>query len=401
MVVDYFPPEPGNRARRMFERARFLAAGGKRVLVVCPDRGDDPGYPEHLPERVTVRRVPAWFGSVLPSLRYADLKGRVSRWLWPLLPVLGYVRWVPPAIRAVRQVGGGVLYTPNNPLMLHIVGLFAHRRCDGWIAELRDPITNYDHSQRGAWGSLDAWLERRILDACDFLTFRPGIGLTAAELNQRYPGRAAKIVESPDYGLDLAEFRRAAARAGKPVERERPVGMYAGNFYAGQTPELLSRVNADLRKDGSGADLRLFGRTGGFDLAEGTVFLGEVEYWDLLTHYAGADFLVMYIAATDATADRFIPSKLAELVAARKPILGIGPADSRAGRIILENRLGLVAPDDDAAALKGALGGVLAMAADGSYNKAFVEEVRDRISNEPSERAFLGLVERIADGQQP
>lgn len=402
MVVDYFPPEPGNRARRMFERARFLAANGKRVQVVCPDRGDTLGPAPHLPDLIRVTRVPAWFGSFLPSLRYADLKPRVARWLWPLLPLLGYVRWAPAAALAVRRIGAGVLYTPNNPIMLHIVGLLARRRCAGWIAELRDPITNYDHSQRGAWGSLDGWFERQILDACDYLMFRPGIGLTADELNRRHPGREHKVAESPDYGLDLAEFRRASAHARSSDQRDRPVGLYAGNFYAGQTPAPLSQANRELRADASGADIRLFGRHAGrFSLAEGTEYRGEVEYWDLLTHYAAADFLIMYIAATDASANQFIPSKLAELVAARKPILGIGPTDSRAARIIGENRLGVVAPDNDPAALKGALRGILAMVSDRSYNKAFVDEVRDRISNEPSERAFLGLVERLAQRKSP
>ena len=404
MVVDFFPPEPGNRSRRMLERARYLARQGMAVRILVPAR---PGIDDSnvlFPDGVSVERVRPWLPAMHPAMTYGDFKARLPAPLRPFSPLLGYQRWIPAVLARLRKSPPGsrtVLYTPSNPISLHLTGLASRRLFAGWIAELRDPIRNYSSSQRGAMGRLiDPWIERKVMSKADRIVLRRGLQVGAQELRERYPDAAQRIIEGPDYGIDLGEIEQRLNVTKRVRDNGDTTGVFAGNFYGGQTPDALARAVASARDTGLAINIELYGRLG-FDrqFPEGIMYGGEISYSSLLDVYADADFAIIFLSDKDSAAADFVPSKFAELVALGKPLLAIGPPESDVSQLVRSRGLGVSAADREEDIL-AALREIPRFVRDCRYNSAYLETVKESLSNEPSEQLILSLVRALQETRQ-
>lgn len=397
IITDYYPPDGGNRARRMFERARFLSAAGHTVLVIAPQR-EHASEGQFSRENVTVKRVPPIGYRRWASMRYEDYKTSVPVLFRPLMPLLGYIRWVIPVIRTLRAEGGlqgAVLYTPNNPVVLHLIGRLVRHSFSGWVAEFRDPITNYDSSKRGVWGVFDHLIERLVVTSADFIALRKGIETTVSELKARYPNYATKFVELPDYGVDLADF--TAKQFGEQSNSgDNYRGIYAGNYYVGDTPEALLEALEHANGGAATMSVDFYGDwSDEWALKQGAEYKGTVQYWDLIRDYLCADFVVLFVPTTQKTEERWIPSKFSELLAAQKPILVIGSSRTMPAKIVAANHLGVVS-ENNVGALKRALEELRNFIKKSKFNSSYFSQIKDEISNINGETAIERLLSKSA-----
>ena len=276
--------------------------------------------------------------------------------------------WVSRAARAAIRAAGAHefagLLTFAQPWSDHLVGLRVHRATRlPWVAHFSDPWSDSPYAtprQRSIWRRMEEEVVREA-SAIVFVTAE-----TADLVMRKYPAGWRDKVAVVPHG-----FHPAAPRAAVAGPRDRPIRLlYTGRFYRGvRTPIPLLRALAALNRrapladrlhatfigphvEEYAADARALG------VAPVTTFRGRMAPSEIARVGADADVLLVVDAPSEGSSV-FLPSKLIDYLAYRKPILGITPADGASAALL--RRLGAhVAPPDDEAAIASALEDLIA-----------------------------------------
>jgi hypothetical protein len=247
--------------------------------------------------------------------------------------------WLPYALRAGRRLLGSwrpdVIYASAPPF----TGLLVASRLAGlygipWVAELRDRWVDDSFVQRPGWRRrLDGWLERRVVGSARALVT---VSDEWAELFRCKLGVPTLTVLN---GFDPADFPAVPA----PPAPDGPLTIiHAGTIYPGhRDPSPLFRAarSLDVGRDclnmlflGASAEqiMPLAQRAGVADLVQTRP---RIPYRDSIAALCRADVLLL-LQWDSPTELGNIPAKLFEYLAARRPILGLGPTDGIPARII-------------------------------------------------------------------
>jgi hypothetical protein len=405
MISDYFPEDSGNRSRRMFERARFLIERDKKILVIVPRRDENreqssftANYISSNMDNLKILRVEQIFYKKFPTLRYQDYSNNRGYFFYNFLsPFFGYIRWVFPVLyllfRERRKFKNSVVFTPNNPIMLHAIGFLVSFIAKGWVAELRDPIVNYISSKRGKLSFLDTLFESMVFRRADKVLFRKGIEVSYDELVGRHPYAEEKLIETPDYGVDLIDFKGfdSPSSDGKHLK-----GIYAGNYYIGDTPINLIAATEVCNFDKTQVlSIDFYGSwNDAWPDNEFCKHNGSISYWNLLDKYKGIDFVIIFVPSTNETKDLWVPSKMSELIAAKKPIFLIGDIDSYPSEIVRKNKIGIVCKNDQKS-IEFGLSCIKDMVLSKTVNIKYFESIKDDISNYSAEHLVNTAIDEV------
>jgi len=221
-----------------------------------------------------------------------------------------------------------------------------------WVAFLSDPWANNPHL-RYSWVTnlINAWLERSVFAAADTLVF------PSQEMRdmyaERYPAQKGKLAcLSHSYDPTLY-VNRMRSRKGVLLLR------YIGGFYGQRSAECLLTALGNLRKRGFIAEGEIVFETVGSvsskhaaryaslikrDELEGIVRIGQpVPYLRSLELMQQSDVLVLLDAALEGSV--YFPSKLADYIGAKRPILAITPHGGASARIVRQMGGWVAAPD--------------------------------------------------------
>ena len=276
--------------------------------------------------------------------------------------------WVPRASRAARRAARARqfagLITFAQPWSDHLVGLRVRRATKlPWVAHFSDPWSDSPYAterQRSIWRRME---EEVVRDASAIVFVSDE---TADLVMRKYPAAWRAKVSVVPHG-----FAPLAPPAGAPPPPARAMQvLYTGRFYRGvRTPIALLRALVTLDRVATlrdlvhvtfvgphveeyGADARELG----IDML--TTFRGREPAGEIDRAAERADVLLVIDAPSDGPSV-FLPSKLIDYLAYRKPILGITPADGASAALL--RRLGAhVAPPDDDAAIASALEDLIA-----------------------------------------
>jgi len=361
------PPMYGPRGVQVSRTLGQLAVRGWRPLAVClaprPGGAHWPtGVPVDSPPGVELVRVQSpeeWLAvraawRIIPALR--DFPDSARVWV---------ARATDAAVRIAASQDCGGLVTFAQPWSDHLVGLRVSQATRlPWVAHFSDPWADSPFAtprQRSIWRRMEADVVRRA-SALVFVTAE-----TADLVMEKYPSEWRRKVSVVPHGFEplLAGGTPRPVRRGDPRMRI----VYTGRFYAGlRTPIPLFRALAALhlrhRLDGLlevllvGPTVDQFERDAeSFGIGALVRFRGRVPPAEAAAAAADADVLLVI----DAPSERpsvFLPSKLIEYLAFRRPILGITP--ERGASAALLRRLGCPSvPPDDVAAISSALADLL------------------------------------------
>ncbi len=343
----------GPRATQVAAVLRQLPTLGWRPTVVClaPRRGG-PHWPagavaEAVPG-VEYRRVPSpqeWgivraARRIVPALRDRPDPARL---------------WIPAAARASVAAAAAdrpaALITFAQPWSDHLVGLrVQHATGLPWVAHFSDPWAASPYAtaaQRARWRSMEADVIRHAT-AIVFVTAE-----TADVTMAAYPDEWRRKVAIVPHGFE-------PRHAPPPIDharRERMRLVYTGRFYAGiRTPVPLLRALAEVTREAAYRDAfdvvfvgphvdtyRSDARALGVE--KSIAFMPRVPPSEAAAHASGADVLLVVDAPSD-TPSVFLPSKLVEYLAFRKPILGITPVNGASATLIRRLGCDVAAPED-------------------------------------------------------
>jgi glycosyltransferase involved in cell wall biosynthesis len=362
------PPMYGPRASQVAATLGALPAYGWTPSVIClaPRRGG-PHWPDADPAvdpaGVTVVRVAspeeslAWraIARVAPIVRQFPDDKR----LW-----VG--RAVAAARRQIAQHRFLGLMTFAQPWSDHLVGLRVQRAARlPWVAHFSDPWVDSPYFSGSAWSRRAAReMERSVVERADAVVFVTAE--TADLVMRKYPAAWRRKVAVVPHGFVATDIP-----AGDRLHTAGPLRIvYTGRFYRGaRTPLALFRALALLQRNAPLAgqlEVLLMGPTVGEfqrDAAELGVeplvrFQPRRARPEAARAAAQADVLLV-IDAPSAGTSVFLPSKLIDYLAFRKPILGLTPAEGASARLLARLGCPAVAPDEPEA-IAAAIGALLA-----------------------------------------
>ncbi len=353
------PPMYGPRASQVAATLAELAARGWQPSVVCLDpRRGGPHWPDGdapaPPPGVEIIRVPSIEES-LPWRVASSLAPIVRRFPDEKRPWARRAADIVHAAAAATTFEG--LITFAQPWSDHLAGLQVRRRDRlPWVAHFSDPWTDSPYVQGSAWlQSVWQRMERDVVGEADAVVF---VTREAADLVMRkYPDEWRRKVAVVPHGFDprMAPPRPPGERRAGPMRM-----VYTGRFYRGvRTPSALFRALGHLnRRETLEGVLELVcvgphvveygGEVASLGL-DGLVRLeGRRPKRDADAAAAGADVLLIVDAPSDGPS-AFLPSKLVDYLAFRKPMLGLTPPHGAAARLLARLESPAVAPDDEGA----------------------------------------------------
>jgi len=383
MIACAFPPTGGPGVQRSAKFAKYLPRFGWLPTVWTADHIEglprDRSLLEDLPDAVDVRTCGA--GGALRAARHvvrgfversdgSGAAGIVSRFAsaidWRMGAKIAaalpddHVGWahrsLRPLLRLIRGAGFDAIFSTFSPGSNHLLALeLKHRTGLPWVADFRDLWTDdYCYAeQSSARRAAHLRLQQKTLETADAVL---GVSERQTEILASHvrPEMRHKFTTITN-GFDPADF----PEPGPGVTRsERFTLAHVGRFDRWRTSGALfaglRRFAASLGPMRDQMRLRIVGHAGPAtrETTRATgiscTFDGYVAHAEAIAAMRSADALLLTAPAGPNGAS-VIRAKLFEYLAARRPILLLGPRAGACERIVLGCRAGLSVEFDDGA----------------------------------------------------
>jgi glycosyltransferase involved in cell wall biosynthesis len=379
VLTYYWPPSGGAGVQRCLKWVKYLPELDVEptVITVDPDQASYPVRDESLlhevPPGVRVIRT----ATLEPFESYQKLTGRAvphggfanegkpsftqqamrfvrGNFFLPD-PRRGWNRYALAAVEKLLAAGEkfDAVLTSSPPHSTQLIGLQIQKKYGlRWLADLRDPWTDIYYTKDlhrtppAAW--LDAHYERQVLTRADaVLVTSPE---TERLFRRKLPNLAkGKIVVLPN-GYDEPDFQQPSA---PPTDYLRLT--HTGTISARYRIENLLQAVAEVQRRYPQVPWRLRfvgqvdagvrAQVAAAGLAEVTEFLPFVPHQQSVAYLLTSSVLLMAIPDV-ALNQGILPGKIFEYLAARKPVLCVGPAGSDADHTLREAGAGQALPYD-------------------------------------------------------
>lgn len=364
IITYYWPPAGGPGVQRWLKFSKYMRQNGWEPVILTTQNGwypviDSTLEKDVLPDMKVIRtksfeplryysglskaaKDSTNFGMVNQTKKQG-LFQRISRFIRANIFIpdarRGWNRFaVAAASDIIKQYGIDIIITTGPPHSTHLIGLSLKRRYGlPWLADFRDPWSRIYYNRflpRLKWAaSYDQQLEKKVIDAADMVTTVSN-GLIH-ELAHA-PERSSVILN----GYDDDDFKNII-----PDESQYFNIVHTGSLGKYQNSEGFWRALQELvvedsafKKDlhvkliGS-TDQYLVSRVEHYQLMNNVMVSPHIPHHDAIREMATASVLLFIIANTENNKMIF-GGKLFEYIAARRPMLSIGPVDGEAARLL-------------------------------------------------------------------
>ena len=378
IITYYWPPSGGPGVQRWLKFVKYLPDFGVRPVVLTVD----PAYAEYpvldpsleadiVPDlevyRTECKGVYDWYKKfsgtkTAPYSGFANegkpgLLQKVARFVRGnfFLPDArrGWIKYAfTEACQIIEKYGIDTVVTTGPPHSTHLTGLKIKEKYGvKWIVDFRDPWTAiyYNESlyQTGWAKQINLKQEQSVLDACDRL-------MLVADDRERLNIAPSKIVFIPN-GYDTSDFCNR-----ETVHSDVFTVCYTGTIAANYPTGILFEAFKALRREIT-FKLRFVGKVTDPVREKFVAQLGDsVEFVDFVPHDEAINIMtssdVLLLLIPYAENSKFIlTGKVFEYLATGKTVLAIGPADSKAARIVQQANAGATFEEDDAEGMKNFL----------------------------------------------
>jgi hypothetical protein len=375
MVTPVWPPLGAIGVRRVVRLARHLPAyGWAPVVLTDAPTGSGKPRPPHLD--ATLVPPPVEVHHAAGVMAGARLRRNVSDLLGHLDPRAAHVflrataglplpdhypAWAPAAVRAARRLDPvDAVWTTGEPFGMFVVGAAVAAALgkplvldyrDLWTQAGAPPARTPLRWPAGVAERLEGWLLHRA----------SGVAYVNADmqaLNERAFGVHRQSAVIPN-GYDSHELADVV-----PLVPARPTLLQAGGCYGGRTfAPVVEALAAGFGPDVSGEkglQIQYFGEVdargqaalAAHDLSGRVEVHARVAAAEIARRLKGATALLLI---GDSLHTHALTGKLFDYIAAGRPILGVGPAEAAAGRLIREAGLGRWVDERDLPAVIAAL----------------------------------------------
>jgi len=384
IITYYWPPSGGAGVQRWLKFVKYLRLFGWEPVVYCPE---NPEYPEtdlsllgDVPGDLEILQHPVWepyniykrfigrkkeeriSAAFLTEKKKTGILEGISVWIRGNLFIPdARMFWIRPSARylakylAARPVAAIVSTGP--PHSTHLIARRLTRKMKiPWLADFRDPWTNIDFYRQlkltRCADNLHHRLERSVLSSADAVV---AISRSmAADFNRIYSREYDILTNGYDTDdiMDPApepDVKFSVAHIGSLVKSRNPVTLWKALQNLVSTDRLFAR---DL-------EIKLVGRvdysvTASIEDHGLAGFVRKIDYLphdEVVRRQQQSQVLLLIINDT-ANAKMILTGKFFEYLAARRPILCLGPAGGDAAAILKETNTGLLAGFGDVEAMQ-------------------------------------------------
>jgi len=370
IITYYWPPAGGPGVQRWLKFVKYLPHFGIEPIVFVPENPHYPIYDESLlneiPEGLAIHYTPIFepyrFAQLLSKRKTERISSGIIRTKDQSLleKVMLWIRgnlFIPDARKYWRKTAIPYLsdliqkediktiVTTGPPHSVHLIGQKLRRSHPlKWIADFRDPWTSIGYHKRlrlsRASQKKHKDLELSVLTGADVLI------TTSDTTRKEFQALTQQPIELITNGFD------SDYTGGSALDRQFTIS-HIGSLLSDRNPENLWKVLSQLVKENEhfGKQLQLeFIGVVSKDVLDSLDNYGLSPYISLNGYMPHAGAMerqrrtqVLLLVEIDSEETKgIIPGKLFEYMAAKRPILAIGPEHWEAGNLVLEMDLGAV-----------------------------------------------------------
>jgi len=380
IITYYWPPSGGAGVQRWLKFVKYLRDFGWEPVVFTPENPELPEIDNSLaadvPEGLTVIKLPIWepydaykkfmgkkkdekiSSSFLSEKKQNRFLQGISVWIRGNLFIPDARRfWIKPAARFLenylRHNPVDILVSTGPPHSMHIIAMkVAQKTKLPWIADFRDPWTNIDFYQELKLSAnadrKHHRLERAVLTNANAVTV---VSRSMVEDFSKIVPRSYTVITN---GFDEADLEKGIATTPDTKFSIAHIGTLSGSRNPESLWKVLGEMVTESKDFASDLEIKLVGKVD-YSVIQSVEKNGlagnlkRIEYMphnQVVTCQQQSQVLLLVINSTP-NAKLILTGKFFEYMAARRPILCIGPVDGDAARILEETHAGEVAAYDD------------------------------------------------------
>ncbi len=385
IISYYWPPAGGPGVQRWLKFVKYLPEFDIHPVIYIPE---NPKYPitdssltKEIPENVTIYKSkifePYFYAEFLSKKKTKQISSGVISDDNPSLleNMLLWIRgnmfipdarkyWVKPSVRfltgIIKKEEIDTIITTGPPHSLHLIGLELKKNLDvKWLADFRDPWTSIGYHSKlrltKASERKHRLLEKEVVNGCDKLL------VTSNTTRVEFESITTNPVYVITNGYDIPESELSFSALDKKFTLS-----HIGSLLTGRNPENLWKVLSEIISENedfrNAFQLNLIGVVGQdvLNCINDNGLKNYTRVKEYVTHEEAVNYQrssqLLLLAEIDAPHTRgIIPGKLFEYLAAKRPILAIGPEHWEGGEIVKSTNSGVVCNYNSLADLKAVI----------------------------------------------
>lgn len=388
LIFTYFwPPASAGGVWRFLKMSKYLLDFGWSPIIITVEDGAWTGYDATLLAEVSDEIEVHRTKSIDPYTIYNKLQGKKGKMLPEAMGgVIGsrslfqrmsmFIRanmfipdpkrgWVPYAVskgkELIKEKNVKAIITTGPPNSVHLIGTRLRKQFDiPWVMDMRDPWTsNYMVKELIPRLSLvDKWderLEQKALDRADCLT-----GISPGLLSE-FTGRTNRI-ELIYNGFDPEDFPTYEAQPTEHFELSY-IGSLKPNMNIKTLWQAIEELNTEVEGFSKDFKLRFMGNLNAniissihsYNIPDEQLLLSGFGPHEEAIHLMQSTSLLLFIVPRASYAKNITSGKVFEYLAARTPMLSLGPVDGDAATILNESGRAAMIDYDDMQSIKDSI----------------------------------------------
>lgn len=395
IIAYYWPPSGGPGVQRWLKFVKYLRRYGWEPIVYTAENAEypvlDPSLEKEIPEGVLVVKQPIWepygfykkligqkkeervVSGFLQDKKSFSPAHKFARWIRGNIFIPDARRfWIRPSVKFLRSWikdnPVDMIISTGPPYSMHLIGLGLKERTNlPWIADFRDPWANISFAgdlYMSKWArKQNARLESKVLNAADHVL------VVGKMMQEEFFSKTSKPVSVITNGFDSEDFENVTpeqnsgyftlVHTGSLSERQnQPFLWEVLSRMRKENPQFKAKLKIKLIGKNDASVLQSLRETG---LEECTEIQEYVPHSTVVSSQLGASVLLLSINNYGDEKNSFfspkaiLTGKLFEYLAARRPVLFIGPSDSQGAEIVTQCNAGTAIDFNDKVKLQAAL----------------------------------------------
>lgn len=379
IITYYWIPSGGAGVQRWVKFTKYLRDFGWEPIIYTPENpeypSEDLSFQKDIPFDIQVIKTYIWepydiyrnlFGKkgerinagFIQENKKSGWKEKLSIWIRGNFLIPDPRRfWIKPSVKYLQKIltenPVDAVITTGPPHSMHLIalGLKKHFPNLPWIADFRDPWTNIDFYKELNLSKLSDYihrrLEKKVVQTADCVL------VVSNEMVKEYKQFNPHRIQLITNGFDTDDVQAQEISPDKKFTLA-----HIGTLNYARNPKVLWTVLSDLAQENSDfrRDLQilLIGKTD-FTVIEDLRHLNladNLQKIDYLTHSEAikkqnSSQVLLLLINNSPSAKGILTGKFFEYLAAKRPILAIGPTDGDTAKILEETKSGRIADFND------------------------------------------------------
>jgi len=380
VITYYWVPSGGAGVQRWVKTVKYLPQFGWQPVVYTPENPEFPSidhsFERDLTENLEVIKTKIWepyniyrniFGKkgepinagFITENKKSGWKERLSIWIRGNFLIPDPRRfWIRPSVKFLSNYlkinNIDTIITTGPPHSMHLIGLGLKKKFPNikWIADFRDPWTDIffykDLHLMPLADFINHRLEKKVVQNCDCLV------TVSKSCVESFLPLKPKRIELISNGFDEDDFCE------KAVETDKKFSLtHTGNLDKSRNSSMLWRViseicaeNQNFKNDlqiklAGKIDFSVLQEIENFNLNNNLINIGYLPHCEVIEEQKKSTVLLLLLIDNSSSNKGIVTGKFYEYLAAKRPILAIGPTDGDVAKILNETQAGKIIDFND------------------------------------------------------